>query len=305
MQQSPPEAPVEARELRTVATRVSLISMLGNVLLTLFKLVAGILAHSGAMISDAIHSASDVLSGIIVIIGVRISAREPDEGHPYGHERFECVAAIVLAVVLVMAGCTIGLEAGRSILSGAYRTMAVPGILALVAALVSIVGKEAMFQYTRRSAKRIQSPALLAEAWHHRSDALSSIGALIGVAGARLGLPVLEPAASLIICLFILKVAAEIFKDAIDRMVDRSCEPEQEAAIRRCAEAQPGVLGVDLLQTRMFGSRVYVDLEIRADGSLTLAQGHDIAETVHDAVEQSFPQVKHIMVHVNPGAPPE
>ena len=216
-------------QVRAVATRVSMVSILGNLLLTVFKLIAGILAHSGAMISDAIHSASDVVSSFVVIIGVRIAAKAPDEGHPYGHERFECVAAMVLAAILVLAGGGIGVEAVRKI-AGA-EALAVPGTLALAAAAVSIVSKEAMFWYTRGNARKIDSTALMAEAWHHRSDALSSVGALIGIAGARMGFPVLEPVASLIICLLVLKVAVEIFKDAIDRIVDHACDAEMEARL--------------------------------------------------------------------------
>ena len=281
-----------------VATKVSLVSIAGNLLLTAFKLIAGVLAHSGAMISDAVHSASDVLSSLIVVAGVRIAAKAPDEGHPYGHERFECVAAMILAAVLALVGGGIGVEAIRKIAAGGE--LEIPGRLALAAAVVSIVSKEAMFWYTRLHAVRIGSTALMAEAWHHRSDALSSVGALIGIAGARMGFPVLEPVASLIICLVVLKVAVEIFKDAMDRIVDHACDAEMEAAIRRCAETQEGVMGVDLLHTRMFGSKIYVDLEIGADGTLSLIEGHAIAERVHDAVEREFPQVKHIMVHVNP-----
>ena len=280
------------------ATRVSLVSMVTNVILTLLKLAAGILAHSGAMISDAVHSASDILSGLIVLIGVRISSKAPDEGHPYGHERFECVAALLLSGVLALVGGTLGVNAVRDIISG--QVQEAPGLLALIAAVVSIVTKETLFWYTRGYAKRYRSTALHAEAWHQRSDALSSIGALIGIAGARMGVSVMEPIASCIIALFILRVAVRIFRDATDQMVDHSASEETEAAFRDTALEQPGVLGVELLRTRMFGNRVYVDLEIAADPDLTLAAAHEIAERVHDAIEQTYPDVKHIMVHVNP-----
>ena len=166
--------------------------------------------------------------------------------------------------------------------------------------MVSIAVKESLFWYTRGYAKKYRSTALHAEAWHQRSDALSSIGALIGIAGARMGVPVMEPIASLIIALFILRVAIRIFKEAIDQMVDHSCNEEAEEAFRTTALEQPGVMGVELLRTRMFGNRVYVDLEIAADPNLTLAAAHEIAEDVHDAIEKTFPEVKHIMVHVNP-----
>lgn len=286
-------------DFEKTATRVSLVSVAGNTALALFKLLAGLLAHSGAMISDAVHSFSDVLSSFIVIIGVRLSAREADREHPYGHERFECVAAIVLAVVLAMTGLLIGARAVESIGAEAAAPT-VPGLLALIAAAVSIVCKEAMYWYTRHYAKRLNSSALMANAWHHRSDALSSVGALVGIAGARLGYPIMEPIASLVICLFILKAAYDIFKDATGKMVDRACDAETERRLAECVRQQPEVLGIDRLQTREFGSRVYVDLEIRVDGTLPLVEAHAIAEQVHDRIEADFPSVKHIMVHVNP-----
>ena len=288
----------KAEEFQTAATRASLVSMITNVILTLLKLAAGLLAHSGAMISDAVHSASDIFSGLIVLLGVKISTKEPDEQHPYGHERYECVAALLLSGILAVVGGAIGIGAVKDIISG--KTAEIPGLLALIAAVVSIAVKESLFWYTRGYAKKYRSTALHAEAWHQRSDALSSIGALIGIAGARMGVPVMEPIASLIIALFILRVAIRIFKEAIDQMVDHSCNEEAEEAFRTTALEQPGVMGVELLRTRMFGNRVYVDLEIAADPNLTLAAAHEIAEDVHDAIEKTFPEVKHIMVHVNP-----
>lgn len=281
--------------------RVSAVSIIANFALTVFKLSAGILAHSGAIISDAIHSASDVFSTIVVIIGIRISRKESDKNHPYGHERLECVAAIVLATILAFTGLGIGYSALRQIAGGDYANLTVPGRLALVAAAVSILVKEAMYQYTKINARRIDSGALMADAWHHRSDALSSVGALIGIGGARLGFPILDPVASVVICVFIEKAAYEIFMDAVDKMVDKACDEETEAALRECAATQEGVLGVDLLHTRVFGNKIYVDIEICADGEETLRRAHETAERVHDSIEKNFPKVKHIMVHVNPG----
>ena len=157
-----------------------------------------------------------------------------------------------------------------------------------------------MFQYTRHFARKIDSGALMADAWHHRSDALSSVGALVGIAGARLGFPLADPLASLVICIFIEKAAVEIFKDAIDKMVDKSCDEETEQTLRKFILQQDGVQGIDLLQTRLFGSKIYVDAEISVDGQKSLQEAHTIAETVHRSIEQTFPKVKHIMVHVNP-----
>lgn len=289
------------QEFERVAMRVSTVSIIANAVLTVFKLLAGVLANSGAMISDAVHSASDVFSTVVVIIGIRISRKDSDRNHPYGHERLECVAAIVLSTILAVTGLGIGYSAVKKIAGGDYASLAVPGLAALLAAVVSIVVKEGMYQYTKVHARRIDSSALMADAWHHRSDALSSVGALIGIAGARLGFPILDPVASLAICFFIEKAAYEIFMDAVDKMVDKACDEETEAALKECAAAQEGVLGVDLLQTRVFGNKIYVDIEIRADGAETLRRAHETAERVHDSIEKSFPRVKHIMVHVNPG----
>lgn len=291
---------MEEKSFTHQATKVSMVSIIGNLILSLLKLLAGIIASSGAMISDAVHSASDVFSSIVVIIGVRISAKDSDKEHPYGHERLECVAAIVLATILAVTGIGIGYVAVRKIVHGNYSELEIPGMLALIAAAVSIVVKEGMYWYTRWYAKKLDSAAIMADAWHHRSDALSSIGALVGIAGARLGFPVMEPIASVIICIFICKAAFDIFKDATDKMVDKSCDEALENEMREIVLNQEGVLGIDLLQTRMFGNKIYVDIEIAADGEKTLNETHDIAERVHDRLEETYPKIKHIMVHVNP-----
>lgn len=281
------------------ALRVSGLSILINLLLTAGKLLAGLLARSGAMISDAVHSASDVFSTLIVMIGVKLSGKESDREHPYGHERMECVAAILLSGILLATGLLIGYQGIRSILSEREELQS-PGILAAVAAGVSILTKELLFHYVRHQARKLDSPALMAEAWHHRSDALSSIGALAGILGARAGFPVLDPLASVVICVFIAKAAFDIFRDAVNKMVDHSCDEETETAIRLCAVEQPEVARIDLLRTREFGNRIYIEMEIAVDGELPLRQAHAVAERVHDEIEQRFPKVKHIMIHVNP-----
>ena len=289
-----------AQEYKKTAIKVSLVSIIGNCALSLFKLLAGIIANSGAMISDAVHSASDVFSSIIVIAGVKVSARASDDDHQYGHERFECVAAIVLAVILCIVGVFIGHTAIEKLTSGDPGALTKPGALALIAAIVSIVGKEAMYWYTRFYAKRLNSGGLMAEAWHHRSDALSSIGALVGIWGARVGYPWLDAVASLLICAFIIKAAYDIFVDAIEKMVDKSCDDDMLCRMRECILSVDGVLGIDKLKARTFGNRVYVDLEIREDGNVSLFDAHRVAEQVHDCIERQFPVVKHIMIHVNP-----
>ena len=183
-----------------IIRNLSLVSLLGNAALSGFKLFAGIFGHSGAMISDAIHSFSDVFTTLVAWIGVKVSKKAADADHPYGHERMECVAALVLGLILLATGIGIGKTGVENIISGRYEALPIPGTIALLAALISIIGKEMMYWYTRYYAKRINSAAFMADAWHHRSDAFSSIGSLIGIAGARLGFPVLDSAVSLSAC---------------------------------------------------------------------------------------------------------
>ncbi len=283
-----------------IALRVSWNTILGNVALSVFKLWAGLAGRSAAMLSDAVHSLSDVLSTVVVIIGVKLANQKPDKEHPYGHERFESVAAILLAVILCATGLGIGYGGVRTILAGNPGAIPIPGTLPLIAAIVSIATKEGMYWYTRAAAKKIYSSALMADAWHHRSDALSSIGSFLGIFGARIGFPMLDSVACIAICLFIIKAAVDIFRDAISKMTDRACGDELETQLRTTILAQKDVMGIDLLQTRIFGDKIFVDVEISTDGSVPLSVGHDIAHSVHDAVETEFSRVKHCMVHVNP-----
>jgi cation diffusion facilitator family transporter len=175
-----------------------------------------------------------------------------------------------------------------------------PGVLAGVAAVVSILVKEWMFWYTRAAAKQINSGALLADAWHHRSDALSSVGALIGIVGSRMGFSVCDSAASVVISVCICKAAVDVFRDAVDKMVDKACDRGTQDKIKEIVLKQNGVQGIDMLKTRLFGAKIYVDLEIAADENQTLGAAHAIAENVHDVIEKEMPMVKHCMVHVNP-----
>ncbi len=283
-----------------IVKKLSRVGILGNVLLAAFKMAAGILGNSGAMISDAVHSLSDVFATLIAYIGVKLSQRKEDKEHPYGHERLECVASLILALILAGTGLGIG-YAGITKLLFARNAIEIPTILPMIAAVVSIVVKEAMFWYTMYYAKRLDSPAFKADAWHHRSDAISSVGSLIGIGLARLGLPFMDPVAALLICLLILKVAFEISQDALNKMLDTSCDNGFEQKVRTFVEEQTGVQRIDLLRTRQFGNKIYIDLEIAVKRDISLIDAHAIAEDVHDAVEQHFPNVKHVMIHVNPG----
>ena len=285
-----------------VAVRASINTIIVNGVLSAFKLFAGIAANSAAMISDGVHSLSDVLSTVIVIIGVKLAGKKSDKEHPYGHERLECAAAIILSAFLFATGLMIGWNGIQKVMEGNTEELAIPGGLALVAAVVSVAVKEAMYWYKRSAAKKTGSGALMADAWHHRSDALSSVGSFVGILGARLGLPIFDPLASVVICVFILRAAIGIFLDAIRKMTDTSCDETTIDEIRAIALLQDGVCGVDNIRTRLFAERIYVDIEISADGDSTLNQAHDTAQSVHDAIESRFDNVKHCMVHVNPAS---
>ena len=286
-----------------IAMKTGRNSILVNILLAGFKLVAGIAGNSTAMIADAVHSITDLISTIVVLIGIKMAGQKADKDHPYGHERFECVATLILAVLIATVGIGIGWVGLQRVMEGHYEDIAIPGLLALVAAIVSIGVKEGLFWYVRSKAKKIDSSALMADAWHSRADGLSSIGSLIGIAGARMGFPILDSVAAIVICIFILKTAFSICMDAIGRMTDRACDDETVAKIREKILEQDSVIGIDQLKTRLVGNRIYVDVDISVDSNATLKEGHDIAHQVHDAIENGFPKVKHCMVHVNPDEP--
>ena len=281
-----------------IAIKVSVISIILNCLLTLIKFISGVISKSSAMISDSVHSLSDVLSTFVVIIGVKISNKKADSDHPYGHERIECVSAIILSGMLFIIGALIGINGIKNVTNSSNLVM--PGVLALIASIISIISKEAMYQYTIRVSKKINSAALKADAWHHRSDALSSIGSFIGILGSRLGFKVFDPLASVIISLCIIKVSIDIFKDAIDKMVDKSCDKEVIDKVISVIEKNESVKNIDDIKTRQFGNKAYVDVEISVDEKLLLKDAHKVAEEIHDSVENEINIVKHCMVHVNP-----
>jgi len=283
-----------------IVRRLSAVGIAGNILLVIFKLYAGIAGRSGAMVSDAVHSLSDVFATMIAALGVRISRKKPDKEHPYGHDRFECLASLILGMILVATGLGIGYTGIRAILAGNYSGIEVPSRIALVAAIVSIVTKEAMYRYTRYYAVKLNSSAFMADAWHHRSDAFSSIGSLIGIGGAMLGFTVLDSIASVAICVCILKVGADILKEAVNNLVCTSCGAAYDEELKQFMAQIDGVESVDLVLTRKFGNKIYIDAEISVNGKMSLEEAHQISENVHDAVEARSDEIKHIMIHVNP-----
>lgn len=277
--------------------KVSLLTILINTLLCLFKVIAGIIGQSSAMIADGIHTLSDVITTVMVIVGLKISSKKEDEEHPYGHERFEPVYAKLISSLLFLTGILIAYEGIKSLHFGNYST---PGTIALIAALVSIITKELMYRYTIHTAKKIKSISMEADAWHHRSDAFSSIGTFIGIFGARAGLKILDPIAGIIVSFFIIKVAIDFYIKSVKELVDTAADKEVIAAIKKETLRIDGVESIYALKTRNFGNKIYVDIEIYVDSKITVEEGHKIATAVHDNIEKEIENIKHCMVHVEP-----
>lgn len=285
------------------AIKVSAVGMAINLGLFLFKGIMGICIHSVSLISDAVHSLSDIISTLIVLVGIRISSRPADSGHPYGHEKIECVFALFLGLMLVVIGGGIGWEG----LDKLFRPVAreIPPLWcagALGSAALSIAAKEWMYRITIRCARKIGSSSLAADAWHHRADAFSSVGSLLGVCGLWFGLPVVDGAACLGISVLILKAGLDICMDACRRMVDAAAPKEIVECVRQIAQDNREVLNVDALLTRQFGSRIYVDMEITLDRTVSFEHAHQVAHALHDQIEGDLSCVKHCMIHVNPSA---
>jgi len=280
-----------------LAMRCVRMSILVNAGLAVLKLLTGIFARSAALVSDAVHNFADLISGVVLLFGVQLSHKQADNDHNYGHERFECVTALALALLVGGVGLGIGYHGVVQLLVWDFYAAPVPGAAALVAAVVSIAAKEALFWTMRHYARRVDSGALMADAWHNRADALASIGSFVGILGARLGWPMMDSMAAIVISLFVLKTAIQITRDALSKMTDRACDNETLQRIQQLILQHPGVLGIEKCKTRLFGNRVFVDVHILIDDASTLLQAKTIAKQVHDTVESDFPKVKHCSVH--------
>lgn len=283
-----------------IINKVAIVTIVVNLVLSIGKFVAGIVGNSTAMVSDAVHSASDVLSTFIVLIGARIAVKSEDRDHNYGHDKFENIASIILAMMLFATALALGYAGIQSIISATKGEFVKPSYIALVAAIVSIVVKEGMYWYTIYYAKKLDSQALKADAWHHRSDAFSSVASFIGILGAILGVLVLEGIATLFIAVLIIKVSYDIVKVVIKQLTDHAAPEELVGRIYKTIDEDKDVMNIDVLKTRISGSIIYVDAEIAVDSSLNIVDAHAIAERVHDKIEQDFKEVRHIAIHVNP-----
>lgn len=284
--------------------KVTLVGSAVNVLLTIFKFVAGILGHSAAMVADAVHSLSDLLTDAVVIIFVHISGKPADSGHDYGHGKYETLATALIGIALLAVAGGIIANAVQNMLRWYHgEDLAAPGMLALWAALISIVLKELTYQYTVRRGRKLQSQAVEANAWHHRSDAFSSIGTLVGIGGAILlgkRWTVLDPLASLVVGIFIIVTAAKLLKQSIGELMEASLPPEVEKEILDIVNGIPGISDPHNLRTRRIGSHYAIELHIRMDGDLPLIQAHSRAHDVEKALKERFGPDTHVVVHFEP-----
>lgn len=284
--------------------RVTLAGSVVNLLLLAFKFVAGFVGHSSAMIADAVHSLSDFITDVIVIIFVRIAGKPVDEDHEYGHGKYETLASVIVGIMLAVVG--VGLA-----VNGVEKTIAFfkggplesPGMIALVAALLSILAKEVLYQYTVIRGRKLNSPALVANAWHHRSDAMTSIATLIGIGGAMLlgqRWNVLDPLAAVVVSVFILKAAFSLMKPGVDELLEKSLPDKDKNEIAAIMTATPGVVAFHRLRTRRIGSKVAIDAHVKMDGSLSLRQAHDIASEIERSLKQRFGPDTYIGIHMEP-----
>lgn len=280
-----------------LGVKVSIITIIVNIILAVIKIFSGIVGKSNAMLADGVHTLSDVLTTFVVLLGLKVSSKEADENHPYGHEKYEPVFAKLLSIILVLTGIYIGYGSLKVLISGNIKT---PGIIALVAALISIVFKEGMYWYTVKTARKIKSLSLEADAWHHRSDSLSSIGTFIGILGARMGVKILDPIAGVVVSIFVVKVGVDLYLKATRELVDEAADEKTIEKIRSLTYSIKGVEEIRDLKTRVFGNRVYVDIDIAVNAFISVEEGHNIAEEVHDAIENGVESVKHCMIHVEP-----
>lgn len=284
--------------------RVTLGGSVVNFLLLLFKFVAGILGGSAAMIADAVHSLSDFITDVVVILFVRISGKPCDQDHDFGHGKYETLATTFIGIMLGIVGIGIlwsGMEKIISVCRG--QMLEEPGMIALVAALLSIVAKEILFQWTARVGRQVNSPAVVANAWHHRSDALSSIGTAIGIGGAIVLGPqwrVLDPVAAVVVSVFIIRVALKLFRPSIEELLEKSLPAEDEQCIMHTILEEPGVSAPHNLRTRRIGNNRAIDVHVRMDGNTPLNIAHQATRNIEKRLRKQFGNQLFINIHVEP-----
>jgi cation diffusion facilitator family transporter len=299
--QSTPEPEGQDELVRTVR-RVTWIGLLGNLGISGIKFALGVVGSSQALVADAVHSLSDLITDLAILVGVRFWSSPPDEGHPYGHGRIESMVTVGIGTVLALAALGIGYGGLRTILAGAA---AQPRLIALVGAVLSILVKEVLYQWTVRVGTRARSPALVANAWHHRSDAISSIPVVVAITAAtiRAEWAVVDAVGAVVVAVFILRVAWKILHPSLMELSDGSAPPDVRAAIPMIAASMPGIHEVHDVRTRRAGSKVLVDLHAVVDGDLRLKDAHEVGERLRKRILSDIPEVEGVMVHLDPDPP--
>jgi cation diffusion facilitator family transporter len=283
-----------------IAEKWAVIGMVGNILLSILKFAAGILGNSSAMIADAIHSASDIVASFFVYIGIKISKKPADEGHPYGHFKAEVVTTLIVGVMLWMAGVEIIKTAIETIRSGDIQT---PGMIALVAAVISIGVKEIMYRFTYKAGKEINSPSTIANAMDHRSDAYSSVATLIGIGAARMGFPIMDPIAGIVVSLFIFRMGYEIVVEAVKQIMDENVGDDMIEEVRTLSANVEGVVDTHDIRIRQSGSVYLIDMDIVVDGNITMKMAHDICDDVRADLQNKMDRIEEVRVHIDPNCP--
>lgn len=284
--------------------RVTLVGFAVNLVLSLAKLAAGVFGRSGAMVADAVHSFSDLATDVVVIVFARISAKPRDDGHDYGHGKYETLATILISMALGVVGVGIlvnSIGAVRSVLDGGVLPR--PGLVALVAAVLSIAAKEILYRYTVREGRAIDSPSVVANAWHHRSDALSSLGTLAGIGCAYfLGdkWRIADPIAALVVAVFIFKIAFDLIRTGLDELLERSLPEDVEEEILRVVAANPEVREPHNLRTRRIGASIAVEVHVRVDGAMSVCRSHELTEDIERRLRARFGEGTMIAIHVEP-----
>jgi len=288
---------------RTI-TRVTLVGSFVNALLSVGKLLAGIFGHSGAMVADAVHSCSDFATDFVVLICTRFSRKPKDEDHDYGHGKFETLGSIIIGISLFLVAAGITVNAVKSIISVCHGDeIAPPGIIAIIAAAVSIAAKELLYQYTIRVGRMVDSPAMVANAWHHRSDAFSSMGTLVGISGAYLlgdRWIILDPVAAIAVGILIIKVSWDLVAPGMNELMDKSLPLKVEEEILGIITANPEVCCPHNLRTRQMGSMKIIDAHIRVDGDMTVHRSHDITVAIERALKEKYGPDTLVTIHVEP-----
>lgn len=280
------------------SSKVTILSILLNIGLTIMKILAGVFGNSTAIIADGLHSASDIITSIGILIGNKISRKPRDEEHQYGHEKAESLVAFVLAAVLIIVAVEIGYKGVAALFN--LNEIQVPTLLPLIVALISIGVKEYQYQITIRVAKKINSSSLKADAWHHRSDALSSIAAFIGIGGAMLGFKILDPIASIIVAIVVVKVGIDILKSACDELMDSSISKQDIGEIKSMIDNNQKIYGIKDFKSRKYGSVAYIDMSIFIDKAKTLEEAHDIADDLEHNIISTLSYIKEINIHTEP-----